>query len=146
MLAFASYKIGATSSISSDFNAFWQAGKNYGDGIPLYSQIGGASRYIYPPFAAMLFRLLALFSLQTAGAIFCFINFQLWACVFYFTRAILRLCNMQARQINLSLLAGFILSFRYFLYHIHFIQMNEIVLVMSLAGIKALIERKTFLL
>src|SRR6185312_12270463 len=144
-LAFASYKIGAKTTIAADFNVFWQAGKNYGDGVSLYQQIGGACRYIYPPFAAMLFRFFALFSLQTAAAIYCFVNFIMWFGVFYYTRAILRLCNIPKRNITIGLWVGFILSFRYFLYHLNFIQMNELMLLMSLAGIKALFEKKNIL-
>lgn len=129
----------------SDFNVFWQAGKNYGDGVSLYQQIGGACRYIYPPFAAMLFRFFSLFSLQTAAAIYCFVNFILWVGIFYYTRAILRLFNIPERNITISLWAGFILSFRYFLYHLNFIQMNELMLLMSLAAIKALADKKNIL-
>ena len=42
-------------SLQADFTVFWQAGKNYINGVSLYSQIGGTERYIYPPFAAMCF-------------------------------------------------------------------------------------------
>lgn len=142
LLAFVSYRVGARTNNMSDFNVFWQAGENYGDGVSLYKQIGGACRYIYPPFAAMLFRVLALFNMQTAASIWCFVNFLLWFGIFYYIRTLLRLCNISKRNITISLWAGVILSARYFLYHITFIQMNELVMLMSLAGVKALIEKK----
>ncbi len=139
---FASFQIAAATNTTSDFNVFWQAGKNYGDGVSLYQQIGGACRYIYPPFAAMLFRFFSLFSLKTAAVIFAFVNFQLWIGIFYYTRAIINRCNLSKRNINISLLAGLILSARYFIYHVHFIQMNELVLLLSLIGVKAFIDKK----
>ncbi len=51
--------VGRDISLQADFTVFWQAGKNYINGVSLYSRIGGAERYIYPPFAAMCFQLLA---------------------------------------------------------------------------------------
>ena len=39
--------------LASDFNVFWNAGKNFASGADMYSRVGGAERYIYPPFAAM---------------------------------------------------------------------------------------------
>src|ERR1700744_294163 len=70
--------VGRDLSLQADFTVFWQAGKNYMNGVSLYSQIGGAERYIYPPFAAMCFQLFALFSLHQAGALFCFCNLLFW--------------------------------------------------------------------
>ncbi|MEO8762292.1 MAG: glycosyltransferase family 87 protein [Bacteroidia bacterium] len=135
VFAVCSYFIGKSIVIYADFTVFWQAGKNYLSGVSLYSGIGGAERYIYPPFAAMCFQLLALFSLHQAAAIYCFINFLFWVMIIYYTKQILLLTGFNPKQINYALLIAFGLSFRYFLYHITFVQMNETVLLLSLAGV-----------
>jgi hypothetical protein len=127
--------VGQDVNIRGDFTVFWQAGKNYTNGVSLYSQIGGAERYIYPPFAAMCFQLFALFSLHQAAAIFCFCNLLFWVLIIYYTQKIILHLVPQSTHIKQALLIGFILSFRYFLYHIWFIQMNELVLLLSLAAV-----------
>src|SRR6185312_12611417 len=54
--------------IDSDFTVFWTAGHNFTSGADLYNRTGGAERYIYPPFAAMLFQLFALVPLKVAAS------------------------------------------------------------------------------
>ncbi len=127
--------VGRDISLQADFNVFWQAGKNYMSGVSLYNRIGGAERYIYPPFAAMCFQLLALFSLHQAAALYCFCNLLFWLMIIYYTRKIILQISPQIKHVKQALILAFILSFRYFLYHTWFIQMNEVVLLLSLAGI-----------
>src|SRR5246127_347885 len=127
--------VGRDVNIRGDFTVFWQAGKNYINGVSLYSQIGGAERYIYPPFAAMCFQLFALFSLHQAGALFCFCNLLFWVMIIYYTQKIILQLAPQSTHVKWALFIGFILSFRYFLYHTWFIQMNELVLLLSLAAV-----------
>lgn len=127
--------VGKDVSLQADFTVFWMAGKNYFNGVSLYSCIGGAERYIYPPFAAMCFQLLALFSLHQAAALFCFCNLLFWIIIIYYTQKIILQLAPKATHVKQSLFIAFILSFRYYLYHIWFIQMNELVLLLSLAGI-----------
>jgi hypothetical protein len=135
VFAIISVIIGRDVSLQADFTVFWQAGKNYLDGVSLYSRIGGAERYIYPPFAAMCFQLLALTSLHKAAVLFCFCNLLFWVLIIQYTRKIMMQVMPQHTHIKQALFIGFILSFRYFLYHTWFIQMNELVLLLSLAGI-----------
>ncbi len=127
--------VGRDISLQADFTVFWQAGKNYINGVSLYSRIGGAERYIYPPFAAMCFQLLALFSLHQAAALYCFCNLLFWVMIIYYTQKIILHIRSKETQIKWVLLIAFILSFRYFLYHTWFVQMNEVVLLLSLAGV-----------
>jgi len=129
-----SFIMGQDVGLQADFTVFWQAGKNYINGVSLYSQIGGTERYIYPPFAAMCFQLLALFSLHQAGALFCFCNLLFWVMIIYYTQKIILQVAPQSTHVKQALFIGFILSFRYFLYHTWFIQMNELVLLLSLAA------------
>lgn len=141
-MAVGSYIIGGEIRYNSDFTVFWQAGINFSNGSSLYKQIGGAERYIYPPFAAMLFQVFGLFTLHNAARLFCFVNFLLWLGIFYSTKQIFELFKIPTRNIQLGLLVGFILSFRYFWYHLHFIQLNNLILFMSLVAAKAIIEKK----
>jgi hypothetical protein len=127
--------VGRDISLQADFTVFWQAGKNYINGLSLYSRIGGAERYIYPPFAAMCFQLLALFSLHQAAALYCFCNLLFWVMIIYYTQKIILHIRPRETHIKWVLLIAFILSFRYFLYHTWFVQMNEVVLLLSLAGV-----------
>ncbi len=130
-----SYSIGKGVAIDGDFTVFWQAGTNFINNLPLYARIGGAERFIYPPFAAMCFQLFALVGLHQAAAIFCFCNCIIWGLIIYYTRKILLLTSATVKQINHALIIAFLLSFRYFWYHLSFIQMNELVLLLTLAGV-----------
>ncbi len=137
-----SFIVGKDVSLQGDFTVFWQAGKNYLNGVSLYSRIGGAERYIYPPFAAMCFQLLALTSLHKAAAIYCFCNLLFWVMIIYYTQKIILTLLPKSTHVKQALLIAFILSFRYFLYHTWFIQMNELVLLLSLAGIYNFLIKK----
>ena len=137
-----SFSIANAINISSDFTVFWQAGKNFIANLSLYSNIGGAKRYIYPPFAAMLFQLLGIFSLYQAAVIFSIFNCLFWVLILYYTRKILLLTSATTKQVNYSLVIGFLLSFRYFWYHLNFIQMNELVLLLTLAGVYNFLKNK----
>lgn len=129
-----SYFIGKGVALYADFTVFWQAGKNFSEGLSLYSRVGGAERYIYPPFAAMCFQSFSWLSLQQAATVFCFFNHLCWILIIYYTKQILILVGFAAEQSRAFLFIAFILSFRYFLYHISFMQMNELVLLLSLLG------------
>jgi hypothetical protein len=56
VFVFISMNMGNGLKLQADFTVFWQAGKNFSNNLGLYERIGGAERFIYPPFAAMLFR------------------------------------------------------------------------------------------
>src|SRR2546421_10556447 len=61
---------GKGQAVGGDFHVFWQAGRNFASGAPLYhGDLPGARRYINPPFAAMVFQLLAVFPLSIAAEI-----------------------------------------------------------------------------
>ncbi len=131
--------------IDNDFTVFWMAGHNFATGAELYNRTGGASRYIYPPFAAMLFQFFSLFPLKTAAFIFMFVNFCLLLLIIGLTRQILSHFAIDGKKATIALISGVFLSFRFILYHIQFIQMNELMLVLCLAGINASLNGKTWL-
>ena len=135
LFVFISMNMGNGLKLQADFTVFWQAGKNFSNNLGLYERIGGAERFIYPPFAAMIFQVFGLFSLQTAGAIWAFVNLLMWLMLVRVLREVFRFTNIPEKLINRSLLFAFLLSFRYFWYHLMFMQMNVLVLLLSMWGL-----------
>jgi hypothetical protein len=129
-------------SSHGDFPVFWWAGKNFSVDNDLYSQIGGATRYIYPPFAAMCFQVFSLTSLASAGSWWAFSNFGLFAMSVVLMRKIFLHFGAEEQKLNWALLAGVLISFRYFWYLQMYIQMNELIFVLCLAGIWAYLQGK----
>ena len=135
LFVFISMNMGNGLKLQADFTVFWQAGKNFSNNLGLYERIGGAERFIYPPFAAMLFQVFGLFSLQTAGSIWALVNLLMWLMLVHVLREVFRFTNIPEKLINRSLLFAFLLSFRYFWYHLMFMQMNVLVLLLSMWGL-----------
>lgn len=129
---------GAHQRVGQDFHVFWQAGRNFFTGHPLYHDyLPGARPLKYPPFAAFVFQPLGLFSLQTAGALFSFLNLLLWGWSVWLTRAILaRLCPDRPPGL-LPLAIAVVLSAQFFLDNFHHAQMNGVILTLVLLGIRA---------
>ena len=142
LFIFISMNMGNGLKLQADFTVFWQAGKNFSNNLGLYERIGGAERFIYPPFAAMLFQFFGLFSLQTAGAIWAFVNLLMWLMLVYVLREVFRFTHIADKVINRSLLFAFLLSFRYFWYHLMFMQMNVLVLLLSIWGLLFFLRKK----
>lgn len=122
-------------SNTGDFAVFWWAGKNFMTGNDLYSKIGGADRYIYPPFAAMFFQLYALNSLQVAAFFWGFLNLGFYAMAIVLLRNIYLHFFDDRRAINWAIGLSALFSFRYFWYHQLYVQMNEVLFLLCLAGI-----------
>ena len=125
-----------------DMNVFWNAGRNFASGADLYSGIGGANRYIYPPFAAMIYQLLALFPLKVTAVLFTVFNFFLFFASIGLSREILLHFIQDKRIVNYAIVFGAVLSFRFFWYLVEYLQMNEIIFVLTLAGILASLKGK----
>lgn len=129
--------------LGGDFTVFWYAGQNFSNGNDLYSRIGGAERYIYPPFAAMLFQALAIFPLKVAAVIYTFVNLLLYVYIINIVHRIFLYYKMNnSRALQFSLLFAFLLAFRFFWYHLMFIQMNEIVLALCLSGVLLFLKKR----
>jgi alpha-1,2-mannosyltransferase len=135
-----SLPVGRRQHIGDDFHVFWQAGRNFAGGQPLYhDSIPGARPFKYPPFAAMVFTPLALFSLPVAAVLMSLANLGLWVLALWLTYEILR-CIGPPGRLRWALIAGFILSAQYFLDNFHHVQMNEVTFVLALLGIKAYLD------
>jgi alpha-1,2-mannosyltransferase len=126
-----------------DFPVFWQAGRNFASGDPLYHGYPpGARHFKYPPFAAMVFQLLAPFSLQVAGAIFSFLNLVLWVAAVYLTREIVARTFPNRNRSPLPLVVAVILSAQFFLDNFHHGQTNGLILVLVLLGVHVYLRGK----
>ncbi|MFM2285511.1 MAG: hypothetical protein RLZZ543_1008 [Bacteroidota bacterium] len=139
---FVAFRMGSTLQLQADFTVFWQAGINFHNGVELYSRIGGAERYIYPPFAAMLFQVLALFPLKVAGSIWAFFNLLMWVLMANAMKQLLCYTSIQDKKFRFALLIAFFLSFRYFWYHLMFMQMNVLVLLLSIWALLFYLKNK----
>ena len=117
---------------------FWQAGRNFATGHPLYhDSVPGARPFKYPPLAALVFQSLAFFPLQVAAALFSLLNIVLWALAVHLTREILERSLPGRTPVRLPLLLAVVLTAQFFLDNFHHVQMNELVFVLVLLGILA---------
>jgi alpha-1,2-mannosyltransferase len=117
---------------------FWQAGRNFATGHPLYHDyVPGARPLKYPPFAAMVFVPLGLLSLQVAGTLFSLLNLALWIAAVYLTRSILARTFPGRNPTIWPVVLGVVLSAQFFLDNFHHAQMNEVIFVLVLLGVDA---------
>jgi alpha-1,2-mannosyltransferase len=124
--------------IGQDFHVFWQAGRNFTTGHPLYhDSLPGARPLKYPPFAAFVFQPLALFPLQVAAALFSLLNLGLWVAAVLLTREILKGSLPARKEGGLPLLLAVVLTAQFFLDNFHHVQVNEVIFVLVLLGIRA---------
>ena len=79
-----------TESVHGDFYIFWSAGVNFWQGNALYSQVGGAEEFLYPPFAPFVFQLLAWLPFRWAVGVFTVFNGLAWIGILLLVRQILR--------------------------------------------------------
>jgi len=129
--------------IGGDFHVFWQAGCNYAAGSPLYhGDLPGARKFIYPPFAAMSFRLLALFPLHIAAVILSFISLVLFGVTIFLTRSIVARGSPARATEVLPLVCAVVLSLHFVLDNFNRVQVNEIIFALILVGVDAHLRGK----
>jgi len=135
--------VGLRQHVGDDFHVFWQAGRNFATGAPLYhDSLPGARPLKYPPFAALVFTPLAMFSLPVAGVVMSVLNLALWVAAAVLTRDIVARTSPAGGAGRWPLVLAFILSAQYFLDNFHHVQMNEVTLVLALLGIRAYLDGK----
>jgi alpha-1,2-mannosyltransferase len=129
---------GMSQHVGHDFHVFWQAGRNFATGHPLYHDyLPGARPLKYPPFAAFVFQLLAIFPLQVAAVLFSLLNLGLWVLSGFLMRDIVALTLPHRNPAPWPLVLAVALSAQFFLDNFHHVQMNEVILVLVLLGIRA---------
>ena len=133
-----SIRQGMHQHVGHDFHVFWQAGRNFATGHPLYHDyLPGARPLKYPPFAAFVFQLLAIFPLQVAAVLFSLLNLGLWVLSAFLTRDIVARTFPQRNPAPWPFVLAVALSAQFFLDNFHHVQMNEVILVLVLLGIRA---------
>jgi alpha-1,2-mannosyltransferase len=129
--------------IGQDFAVFWQAGRNFLTGAPLYHAYQpGARPFKYPPFAALVFAPLGLFSLQVAGVLASLLNLGLWVAAIYLTRDILARTFPERNASALPLALAVVLTAQFFLDNFHHAQVNGLTLVLVLFGIREYLRQR----
>jgi hypothetical protein len=111
-------------------------------GRPLFDLPPHVRGPAYPPFAAMVFQLFALLPLPTSAAILYFLNVLLVPVAVYLTKVIFDTLHPERNRAAWPLVVAVVLSAQFFLNNMNLIQLNEIILVLCLLGIKAYLDRK----
>jgi hypothetical protein len=134
---------GLRQQVGHDFHVFWQAGRNFATGSPLYhDDLPGAREFKYPPFAAFVFQLLALFPLPVSAVLFSLLNLVLWGAAVYLTWDIVARTFPDRNSALLPLGLACVLSAQFFLDNFHHVQVNGLILVLVLLGIRAYLSRQ----
>ena len=132
---------GMQQHVGNDFHVFWQAGRDFATGHPLYHDyLPGARQFKYPPFAAFAFQLLAIFPLRVAAVLFSLLNLGLWVVSVFLTRDIVARTFPQRNTRLWPLILAVALSAQFFLDNFHDVQMNQVILVLVLLGIRASLQ------
>ena len=117
---------------------FWQAGRNVLTGAPLYHDLlPGARPFLYPPFAAMAFAVLAVLPLPLAAGIFSFLNLSLIPLTASLSRRIVARVSPDRPPTRLALLLAVVLSLQFFLNNFNLVQVNALIFLLILVGIDA---------
>jgi Glycosyltransferase family 87 len=123
-----------TETTHGDFYIFWSAGVNFWQGNALYSQVGGAEEFLYPPFAPFVFQLLAWLPFRWAVGVFTVFNGLAWIGILLLVRQILRHYFPIAPLRGVMWFAG-LASWRYIYHNILWVNINELVCLLCLGGI-----------
>lgn len=129
---------GLDQRVGHDFHVFWQAGRNFTRGDALYhGYLAGAREFKYPPFAAFVFQLLGVFPLPVAAVLFSLLNLALWIVAAFLTRDIVARTSTGRVSTPVPLVLAVLLSAQFFLDNFHHVQMNGVILVFVLLGLRA---------
>jgi glycosyl transferase family 87 len=134
---------GLHEQVGGDFHVFWQAGRNFFTGAPLYhGDLPGARNFIYPPFAAFAFQVFALLPLQIAASIFACLNVALWVVAAYVTRDLVARTFPDHNAARLPFVLAVVFSAQFFLNNFNLLQVNEVIFVLILLGIRAALRAR----
>jgi alpha-1,2-mannosyltransferase len=134
---------GRQQHVGDDFAVFWQAGRSFAAGQPLYYDFPpGARQFKYPPFAAMLFVPLGLLSLPVAAILFSLLNLLLWVAAAYLTRRIIDCHFSTGRGRLVPFLLALAFSAQFWLDNFHHVQMNGVIFLLTLLGLDAYLRQQ----
>lgn len=119
----------------TDFHARWLAGRWFLHGEPLYRDLPDVREPSYPPFAAMLFQVFALFPLRAAAAGFYFVNLLLTGAAAVLTRRIFQQVWPERARSWWPLVGAGVLSAQFLLNNLNLVQVNTALFVLCLWGL-----------
>ncbi|MCX2745345.1 glycosyltransferase family 87 protein [Mangrovivirga sp. M17] len=143
MIFFSINKTEKNIDIGSDYFVFWKAGVDFFEGNDLYDPIEGARDYIYPPFAAFLFQILAIFPLKVSANIFLLSNvFVLLPLAIIILIRICKTLNLSEDQYKIPVILTVVFSLKYFWNNLITYQVNFLLLTITLLGIYYFFKNK----
>jgi alpha-1,2-mannosyltransferase len=120
----------------TDFHARWLAGRWFWEGQPLYTYLPGVREPTYPPFAAMVFQVFALFPLKVAAGLFYFCNLLLIPVAVRLTTDVFDALWPDRPRDWWRLALAILFSAQFFLNNLNLVQVNLALLVLCLLGIR----------
>jgi hypothetical protein len=123
----------------TDFFVFWTAGYAFGHGLPLYGPGVDNRPFVYPPFAAQVFQLFALFPLKIAAGLFYVASIGLWLAAVWLNRDIVRALRPGAPARTSSLVLAVVFSAQFVFNNLNLLQINLLTFVLSLLGIRGVL-------
>lgn len=133
---------GLEQASGGDFNVFWSAGGRFWSGLDLYAQAPDDRNFIYPPFAAFVFQVLHLLPLVPSAVVFGLVNVALMVVVYWLVDALLTRAMPVRRRGQGPLVAGLILAHSYLLNNMNLVQVNVIILLLVLWGVKLALDQR----
>jgi Glycosyltransferase family 87 len=140
-VAIAAWSRAQKQQVGTDFHVFWQAGYDFAHGLPLYQPLEGARHFIYPPFAAQVFQVLALLPLQAAAWLFYVASVGLLVYAARLSRDIVRQLEPTRRRGPLPMAMALLCSAAFVLDNLDHVQVNLLIFVLCLLGIWGFIRR-----
>jgi hypothetical protein len=157
IMIFLSIKEGLSEDQQGDFYIFWSAGLNFLEGKALYAQIGGAEEFLYPPFAPMVFQILAWIPFNIAACIFSFFNLVGWFGVLFLAKKILETYYPSvSRDFSIKIFSFtidykklqwliFLITIRYFWHNFIWVNINVLVTLLTFGGIFLYLRKRLIL-
>lgn len=129
-----SIKEALTQNANGDPYIYWAVGRKFLLGQPLYEPVAGSQEFLYPPVAVLFFQLLALMPFPVAVGLFTFVNFIAWLALLGLVHRLLRVYFPEA-NLRTAMLVGFVATIRYFWHNIAWVNVNELVALLSIGGL-----------
>jgi hypothetical protein len=124
----------------TDFHARWLAGRWFWGGDPLYTYLPDVRLPIYPPFAAMVFQVFALFPLKVAAGLFYFCSLLLIPVAVRVTLDIFDALWPERPRDRWRLVLAIVFSAQFILNNMNLVQVNLALFVLCLLGIRAYVR------
>ena len=129
-----SIKIALNQGVNGDPYIYWAVGRKFLLGQSLYEPVTGSQEFLYPPVAVLFCQLLALMPFPVAVGLFTFTNLMAWLVLLGLVYRLLQVYFPQA-NLQTAMLVGFVATIRYFWHNIVWVNVNELVALLSIGGL-----------